>query len=385
MALGATLKRMRILLISASIGGGHQAAAKALEQACLQQNLTAKHIDLLDYTTSPFRQIYRQTYFDLVRTAPDFIDWLGKNLDKRPSEFKNRPQRVRARLSRLISYHLPREINRYKPDVILHTHFIAPEIISARRRRILKVPQMVVVTDFAAHNLWLQPNISRYFVASDEVSVHLQASGVEQSRIQVTGIPIDSRFKTLESKLQARAALGLSPERDVLLMMASGLDEKVFLSLLRQLQSLHYPLTAIFIFGRSQHLLELAESLQVPNTMVNFQYLGYSDQIPRYMAAADLVVGKPGGLTTSEALAAGLPFAVVNPYPLQEESNATYLLEHGVGFRIDPLTVFNYKIRNFFQDGTKRHDMHQRALSLAQPCAAQTIIQSVLENTSSQA
>jgi processive 1,2-diacylglycerol beta-glucosyltransferase len=372
---------MRILLISASIGGGHQAAAKALEQACLQKNFSVKHIDLLDYTTSPFRQIYRQTYFDLVRTAPDFIDWLGKNLDKRPSEFKNRPQRVRARLSRLISYHLPREINRYKPDVILHTHFIAPEIISARRRNILKVPQMVVVTDFAAHNLWLQPNIARYFVASEEVSVHLQASGVEQSRILVTGIPIDSRFIQLESKVQARAALGYPQNRDVLLMMASGLDEKVFLALLRQLQVLQYPLNAVLIFGRSQHLMDLAESEQVPNTMVNFHCVGYSDQIPGYMAAADLLVGKPGGLTTSEALAAGLPFAVVNPYPLQEESNATYLLEHGVGFRIDPLTVFNYKVKHFLQDANKRQEMRQRALALAQPDAAHKIIQSVLENT----
>ncbi len=372
---------MRVLLISASIGGGHRAAAKALEQACQERNLEVKHIDLLDYTTAPFRQMYRQTYFDLVRTAPDFIDWLGKSLDKKPSEFKNRPQRIRARLSRLISYHLPREINRYQPDIILHTHFIAPEILSTRRRQKLKVPQMVVVTDFAAHNLWLQPSISRYFVASEEVSVHLQASGINQSRIEVTGIPIDLRFSQLETKRQARDSLAYPQDKDLLLLMVGGLDEKVFLALLKQLQSLQYPLNAVLIFGRSHHLLQLAESEYVPNALLNVQFVGYSDQIPSYMAAADLLVGKPGGLTTSEALAAGLPFAVVNPYPLQEEANTTFLLEHGVGFRLEPLTLFQYKVKQFLQNPQKRYTMAQQALSLAKPNAARAIIQSVLDNT----
>ena len=372
---------MRVLLISAAIGGGHRAAAKALEQACLEKNLTVKHIDLLDYTTAPFRQIYRQTYFDLVQTAPDFIDWLGKNLDKKPAEYKNRPQRVRARLSRLISYHLPREIQSYQPDVILHTHFIAPEILGARRQRKFAIPQMIVVTDFSAHSLWLQPNIARYFVASEEVSVHLQASGVNMSRIEVTGIPIDLRFSKLGSKTEARKSLGYSEDKDLILFMASGLDENVFLHLFKQLQSLQYPLDVALIFGRSNHLLELSQAQYIPNSVVHIDFIGYSDQIPRYMAAADLMVGKPGGLTTSEALAAGLPFAVVNPYPLQEEANSIFLLEHGVGFRIEPLTVFEYKLKKFLQNPEKRQSMTQQALKLAKPDAARTIIHSVLENT----
>ena len=137
--------------------------------------------------------------------------------------------------------------------------------------------------------------------------------------------------------------------------------------------------------GDKDYGLYVSESLRssniLNNTMVNLQLIGFSDQIPRYMAAADLIVGKPGGLTTSEALAAGLPFAVVNPYPLQEESNATYLLEHGVGFRIEPLTVFNYKVKHFLQDVTKRQNMQRLALALAQPDAAHKIIQSVLSST----
>ena len=370
----------RILLISASIGGGHTAAARALEAACIERGLEVKHIDLLNYIPLPLRLVYRQTYFDLVRTAPDFIDWLGKNLDRHPTESKSRRQKLRARISRLISYYLPRAINEYQPDWIVHTHFIAPEILSTRGQR-LKIPQAVVITDFAAHSLWLQPKIARYFVACEEVKVHLEMSGVDSERIAITGIPIDVRFAARESKEGARRTLGLSQSKDFLLFMASGLDEKVLPPLLRQLETLRYPLKAAVILGRSEELRDIAErELRPETTDVDVELIGYTKEMPRYMAAADLLVGKPGGLTTSEALAAGLPFAVVSPYPLQEEANTTFLLEHGVGFRVDPLTVFGYKVRGFLQDTERRERMVHTAQSLAKPNAARDIINAILES-----
>jgi processive 1,2-diacylglycerol beta-glucosyltransferase len=370
----------RVLLISASIGGGHTAAARALENACTEQNLAVRHIDLLDYIPLPLRLVYKQTYFDLVHTAPDFIDWLGKNLDKRPTESKSRRERLRARISRLISYYLPRAINEYQPDFIVHTHFIAPEILSTRGRR-LKVPQAVVITDFAAHSLWLQPKIARYFVASEEVKVHLEMSGVDSARVRVTGIPIDSRFAALPSKTEARALLGLSNSKDFLLFMASGLDEKVLTQLMRQLEVMRYPLKAVIVLGRSEELREAAERELRPETSnVDIELIGFTKDIPRYMAAADLLVGKPGGLTTSEALASSLPIAVVSPYPLQEEANTTFLLEHGAGFRVEPLTLFSYKVKSFLQDPTRRDQMTKNAYHLAKPQAAKNIILEVLES-----
>lgn len=378
----ATLSNVskRVLLISASIGGGHTAAARALESACIEKGLDVKQIDLLDYIPLPLRLVYKQTYFDLVHTVPDFIDWLGKNLDKKPKESKSRRERLRARISRLISYYLPRAINEYQPDFIIHTHFIAPEILSTRGRR-LKVPQAVVITDFAAHSLWLQPKIARYFVASEEVKVHLEMSGVDSERIRVTGIPIDGRFSRLEPKTVARAALGISDTKDYLLLMASGLDEKVLAQLMRQLETMRYPLKATVILGRSEELRETAErELRPETTDVDVELVGFTKDIPRYMAAADLLVGKPGGLTTSEALAASLPIAVVSPYPLQEEANTTFLLEHGAGFRIDPLTLFSYKVKRFLQDPIRRAQMTQNAQQLAKPHAAEHIIDEVLES-----
>jgi processive 1,2-diacylglycerol beta-glucosyltransferase len=155
----------------------------------------------------------------------------------------------------------------------------------------------------------------------------------------------------------------------------------VLAQLMRQLAMLRYPLKATVVLGRSEELRETAErELRPETTDVDIELIGFTRDMPRYMAAADLLVGKPGGLTTSEALAASLPVAVVSPYPLQEEANTTFLLEHGAGFRVEPLTLFNYKIRAFLQDPTRREAMTRNAYHLAKPEAAKNIISEMLEN-----
>ncbi|MBS3933039.1 MAG: hypothetical protein KGZ35_01655 [Truepera sp.] len=369
----------RLLIVSASIGGGHVAAAKALEQAALERVLSVQHVDLLDYTTLPFRRLYQQTYFDLVRTAPDLVDWLAKRLNRLPGERRSRRQRVRAKLIQMISYRLPRLIRAYQPDVIVHTHFLPPEILSALGGKQL-APQAVIVTDFVAHSLWLQPGVGRYFVASDEVAVHLHAAGVEPERIHVSGIPIDLRYSKLLPQALARQGLGLPQDREHLLIMASGLDDKTLATLLTQLKAFRWPLFATIVCGRSPHLASLVkQQLGDYQGLIQFQVLGFTLDMPHLMASADLLVGKPGGLTSSEALAAGLPFAVVQPYPLHEEANANYLLEHGAGMRIEPLTLLNHKLKSFFEDTAKRHNMRAAALKLAKPEAAQTVVESLLK------
>ncbi len=375
----------RVLIVSASIGGGHVSAARALEAAALAGGLEVKHVDMLDHTTAPFQKLYKRTYFDLVRTAPDLVDWLGKRMDRLPREDKTRRERVRARLTRLVSYKLPRLIRAYAPDVIVHTHFLPPEILSTLGGR-LAAPQAVVVTDFAAHSLWLQPGVARYFVATDDVAVHLRSAGVAPERVRVTGVPIDARFKALPPKGEAREVLALSKDRDVLLVMAGGLDARTLEALVTQLKAFQWPLTVVVVCGRSGELVNAVKGMLEDygkdyGGLVHFRVLGFVREVPCYMAAADLMVGKPGGLTTSEALAAGLPFAVVQPYPLQEEANTNFLLEHGAALRIEPLTLFSHKLKGFLEDPARREAMRAAALSLAKPDAAERVVRSLLTET----
>lgn len=368
----------RLLIISASIGGGHVAAGRALETAAQEHGIDTLHVDLLDYTTVPFRRLYRQAYFDLVRTAPEMVDWLGRRLDQPPRGVSLRTQRVRARLTRLASYHLPRLIARHEPDALLHTHFLPPQVLQASTGR-GDVPQAIVVTDYVAHRLWLRPGVDRYFVGADEVRVHLEAAGARREGIRVTGIPIDGRYARLPGKEEARATLGIPADRDTLLLMAGGIDRRPLQELVRQLRELRWPLTVLIVCGRSPELLGSArEAVGEPDGLVQFRTFGFTDEVPRMMAAADLITGKPGGLTVSEALAAGLPFVIVEPYPLQEEGNANYLLEHGAALRVDPLTTFSHKLKRFLQDEPRRRAMREAALRIARPGAADAVIGSLV-------
>src|SRR5690606_5067476 len=140
-----------------------------------------------------------------------------------------------------------------------------------------------------------------------------------------------------------------------------------------------WPLSVLVVCGRTPELLSVAraESAEASG-LVDFTVVGFSTEVPLLMAAADLLVGKPGGLTTSEALAAGLPFAVVDPYPLQEEANANFLLEHGAGMRIEPLTTFGHKLKNYFANDARRAAMRANARAHARPHAADAIAAELL-------
>lgn len=368
----------RIVILSASIGGGHVTAGRALEAAFGSHGIASLHIDLLDYTSAPFRAVYRDAYEDLIRMAPDLVELFGKRLDRNPSEIPTRWRRVRGRISRLISYQLPRVLQRYRPDLVVHTHFMPAEILSTRWGS-HDPKQAIVVTDFGAHALWLTSGMSRYFVATDEVSVHLRASGVDEGRIDVTGIPIDPAFTRLPSRARARERLGVDPDRSAVLVMAGGMPRRTLAPVLEELRTVRHPTVAWIVCGRSDDLLEVAHAAaDAPRELVRLVPLGFVHDIPLRMAAADLVVGKPGGLTTSEALAAALPFVVVDPYPLQEEANARFLLETGAGIRVDPLTTFGHKVEALLGDRARRDQMAVAARSVGRPDAAGAVARSCI-------
>ncbi len=368
----------RVLVLSASIGGGHVASARAVESALLERGAEARHVDLLEHTAAPFRRLYRQAYFDLVRSVPDLVEWVGRRMDRRPTEALSLQRRLRARVVRMLAYELPRIIDRFAPRALVHTHFLGPEVMAGRMRRRAPLPQAEVITDFFAHSLWLQPGIARYFVAIEEVKVHLVSAGVDEYRVRVTGIPVDPAFSRLPGRDEARRRLGLHEDRDVLLVMAGGLEEDDLAGVLEQLRRLRWPLDVEVVTGRSERLARLGRRFVEPDGPVHVRVHGHVDDVPVRMAAADMVLTKPGGLTSSEALAAGLPLLLVSPYPLQEEANAAVLLENGAALRVEPLSTLTFKLRRLLAERDRLDAMREAARRLGHPDAAYRVADAVL-------
>jgi processive 1,2-diacylglycerol beta-glucosyltransferase len=361
----------RVLVLSASAGAGHLRAAEAIEKAIRLRDLASEvqHLDVLKYTNKVFRHLYSKAYIDLVNRAPEVLGWLYDHLD---NPAKNDP--IRQAFDRLNSKPFIRYLRRYQPDVAVCTHFLPSGIISSLKRDgKVRLLNTVVVTDFDVHAMWLCRHIEQYFVALEETKVHLNALGVPESLVTITGIPIDPAFAEPKDKRVMRCKYNLEPDRFTILVSAGGFGVGPVGNLMQALTQLSHPVHVVTVCGHNEVLrTELAEAVKKlsKHTLVSFSLLGFTTAMDELMAAADLYVGKPGGLTTSEALAKGLPMVVINPIPGQEERNSDHLLEQGVAIRCNNLPALAYKIDTLINTAGKLARMERNARAMGRPEAA---------------
>jgi processive 1,2-diacylglycerol beta-glucosyltransferase len=228
--------------------------------------------------------------------------------------------------------------------------------------------------------MWLTRDVDRYFVAIDETRAHLSAIGVDRAKIVVSGIPIDPKFAVRTDGRTARLALGLDPELTTILVSAGGFGVGPVEQLVTALGRLEHAAQVVVICGRNEELLtKLRASLaENPPRSVRVDLVGFTREMETFMSAADLLVGKPGGLTTSEALAKGLAIVVVNPIPGQEERNSDHLLEEGAAIRANNLPAIGWKIDRLLGEPERLASLRARSLALGRPDAARTVAESVI-------
>ena len=365
----------KVLILSAAVGAGHLRAAEAIEKAFKLTGAAEeiRNIDVLNYTNPLFRRLYGKAYIDMVGAMPEVLGWMYDSLDK---PWQN--ERRRLALDRLNTQPLIKFLKDYQPDVAVCTHFLPAEIISwLKGKGKINFPQTIVVTDFDVHALWLSHNFEQYFVAMDETRVHLEKLGIPAAKITVSGIPIDPIFAVIKDKFEMRAKYGLEKDRTTILVSAGGFGVGNIEHPLQALSELETPAQVLAICGRNEELKIRLEKLSVEklnNQTVSFKPIGYTTAMDEYMSASDLIVGKPGGLTTSEALAKNLIFVVVNPIPGQEERNSDHLLEQGCAIRCNNLPTLAYKIDALLKDKIRFDVMKQNAMRFARPNASGEIV-----------
>ena len=367
----------KVLLLSASAGAGHVRAAEAIEKAFKEDangdGREVHHLDILNYTNKVFRHLYSKAYIDLVNKLPEVPGWVYDKLDK---PWKN--ERRRLALDKLNTRPLVKLLRGYQPDLIVCTHFLPAEIVSwLKAKERLASRQVIIVTDFDVHAMWLVHHYEHYFVAIDEARAYLEALGIPARKITVSGIPIDPVFAKRKDKQEMRAKHGLAPDRTTILLSAGGFGVGSVDALIASLLPLQHRAQVVAICGRNEELKKRLQKLAArakPDATVLLKPFGYTKEMDELMTASDLVLGKPGGLTTSEALAKGLVFVIVNPIPGQEERNSDHLLEGGVGIRCNNLPVLSYKLDKLLADPKRFASMQERARRLGRPAAAKEIV-----------
>ncbi|WP_285036380.1 glycosyltransferase [Plantibacter sp. ME-Dv--P-095] len=367
----ATGGHERVLILSAGVGSGHNSAAAAVEQACLGRADVGEVqvLDVLQASTSLYRDVLGKGYFVLVEETPWLVEW-GYDISDAP--FRRRGPLdpwTRANAMPVVA-----AIKRFKPTAIVCTHFLPAQLLASLiLRGTVDARTAVVTTDYDFQGLWLTSAFHSLSLAREEGRVQLTALGLPPDRVAATGIPIAAQPSTpAERDPSAPPALLVSAG-------ASGGDYA--LAVVRQTLHLRSPFTATIVCGRNDALRHRIEELIAP-TDDRYTVLGFTDEMPQLLHRADLFVGKPGGLSASECMAAGLPMVLVNPIPGQEVRNGDYLMEQGAAVRCNTATTIGWKIDEILCEPGRLQRMQAAARRIGRPDAARDVVGRLLDGPS---
>jgi len=389
---------MRVLIATVTAGGGHVAAAAALEEAwrALRPEDAVERVDLIKFFSPLHKKMYADGYVQLVERAPELWGLLFGKTDN---------PRVARRLSKLrrgfpsnSRKKFTDHLKRFKPDAVLCTHYApletlgllrqksvaafcdrrgsAPSEVAAPAERRYPHPFVVcVVTDFEAHALWMDACVDLYCVAAEETKARLVARGAPPENAVATGIPIAAKFSAKPDARAVRKTLGLRDDLPVLLVLSGGFGMGPVAEIVAELDKVPQPFQTVVVTGRNEALRrELATQTRTHPTHV----LGFATNMHELMAVAGLILTKPGGLTSSEALALGKPLFILNPIPGQEAANSDFLLERGAAAKVNRVEDLPFRIEQLL--GSKKlAEMAKAAKALGRPQSARAVCREVLK------
>jgi processive 1,2-diacylglycerol beta-glucosyltransferase len=375
------VKEKRILILSASVGSGHVKAAEALA-ASFRTRADVEEVlvdDSLDHTNVLHKQLYSALYKRLSAMLPEFLGWWYVSSDEPWVSDKSRLALDLPQALPLVNL-----VREFKPDSVICTHFMPAGVLSfligiGR----LEAELGIVVTDYHFHAFWITRAFHWYFVAQEEDRIHMEGLGLPGDRIHVTGIPIERRFSFPVDREAVLTRHSLDPAKPTLLLAGGTLGLSPAAAVVRRLLQLDREFQAIVVCGKNEELRKEIEAV-TSEQKERFRVFGFTQEMPDLLGAATLLLSKPGGLTTAEALARGLPMVILDPIGGQEERNSDVLLEAGAAVKCTEVTVLNHKLRRLLDDPARIAAMSENARQLGRPDAADTIARIVMESPSCQ-
>jgi len=356
--------KKKILIVAASIGSGHMQAAKAVRDEFLRKSPDASiHIvDFMDQDSS-LGHIIKETYLNMIDYIPNAYDLLYR-YSQEPRYGSN----VKSLLALIMKKRMRKLCQRYQPDLLVFTHpFPCCAAAYLKAKGQLGIPLAAVITDFSFHQMWLHPAVDSYFVANEETREELLRNGIAASRVNVTGIPIATKFSERAVRTSER-----SPELPTILVMGGGFGLGALEETVSNLLQAERQMKIIVLTGKNDSLLKKI-LLMRDDTYHQLSAIGYTERVHEIMAAATLLITKPGGLTCSEALAMQLPMLLLKPLPGQEEENADYLTQQGVALRLSDLSVLASITDSLLAEQEILQLMRRRAKVIGKASAAGTV------------
>lgn len=366
----------RILIFYLTKGTGHHAAALAVRHGLRQidPSLEIAEYDSFSYGNPVLAKIVLKTYFGVLKTTPGLWEWMYDN-----PKFKERTSGIRERLNRRNAARLETLLNEFRPDLIVCTQGFSCGVMGDYKTRTgARFPLVGVITDFVAHRYWAHGQVNLYCVPTPQTRNALIAGGVSPEKVRVTGIPIKAIYKEQPNRAALSAHLGLRPDTTKVLIMGGSHGMGPMGTILKRMNKIRRPLELMIVTGINERLhhrlLKLQPRLEHPTHVY-----GFVKNIPDLMSVSDLLVTKPGGLTTSEALCKRLPMIICNPIPGQEVRNTDFLVESRVAVKAETVYDLPPIIEHLLSRTEKIAAMRARCEPLRRPDSAHDIAAAALQ------
>lgn len=362
----------RIAILTLSAGAGELQASRAIHQALHDgaDNVEARTIDLLDLAEPWFRRLYLDPRRLLMRRVP--VVW------RKVFEWRQRKRLVKIFTDRFLRRGCERALSRlqlFRPHVVIATEEGAARLaVLGRREGCFDAPILAVQTAFCAEPSWAENGIDLHCVGSEEAKGQLITWGVSAHRIVNCGVPVDPAFALSFDRAELRRAFGLHPSRPVVLVMGGGIRPAPLGSIIRSLEMSRHPIQVLALTARDCNLRRRLEVMR-GQLALDLRVFGWSESVPELMGAADLLITRPGGVVTSEAMAAGLPMILGFPAPGMEEAHLKFLLERKVAVAATSAEEITRLVSGLLDDPKHMEALSARGREMARPDAAYSVAQ----------
>ena len=376
---------MKVLIFYASYGGGHLNAAKSIEN-CIKnnyKNIDVEMIDCMKYVNKTIEKITTAAYREMAKKMPWAWGRIYSDAQKGPLAH------ITSRSNKIMAIKLLQLLRQKNPDLIISTHPFGSQMCSyLKRKNKITAKIATILTDFAPHDQWLvcHESTDYFFVAHDKMKDYLISKNVNKNSIYVTGIPISDRFQKKYDKNEILQEFNLSREKFTVLFFGGGefglgktRTSQIFEDFVRETKI--HNIQIIAISGKNPKMKDSFEEIVTNNkAKENVVILEFTNKVPELMSISNIVVTKPGGLTTSESLASHLPMVVINPIPGQEEENAEFLESKGIAVWIKKNDNSEKIIENLLSDKEKLEEMKENTKILSKPNSTDDICNILLSH-----
>lgn len=355
---------MKILILSADTGGGHNHTAQAFKKTLLSHEPDAEIIieNALEYVSHFLNNVVVGGYYFFVKKAPRLYGVAYRLSDK-----KSPVSGIVDGVTKFYSKRLISLIEETKPDAVLSVHPFATNMAAyAKEIGKLNIPIVAIMTDYAPHRAYINEAVDKYVVSSDDMIKSVSDYGIPEENIVNLGIPIENKFYERIDRNAEMLKIGFDPNKTTALFMAGSFGVTKVLKIYENIAELDRDFQVIIITGNNERLYEKFEKyIAEQETPRKVLLLKFTTEVEKYMQMADMIITKPGGLTVTESLATGLPMVVFKAYPGQEEDNTDYLLKTGSAVKIDKTGDAGNVFLSLLESSDKLESMKKSAIEIS--------------------